>query len=100
MSESREHIQVEFNNKASQTFFSYFHSFEKDVASVSRKTHEFDFQKLKKSYVSSLEQELKSIARDILQNHKSESPGSDIGPLLQQLMKEYLHRFVQKINEI
>ena len=98
MSNGRDHMQVEFHNKATEIFFSFFNAFETEAAGINRHTHEFDFQKLKKKYVASFDQNLQSIAKSILTNHKGERQVSEIDQGIHQLIRDYLHRFVQKIN--
>ena len=68
-----EQMQVEFHEKAAAKLFSVLLAFEKDVSSVSRRHEEFRFQQIKKQYASTLEQELQTVARDILAKHKSEA---------------------------
>ena len=100
MSNGGEIIQVEFHNKATELFFAFFRAFEQEVSGVDRINREFDFQKLKKKYVSSFEQELHSAARTILSFHKNEKQSAEIAPLLRHFITDYLHRFVQKINSL
>ncbi len=100
MSNGGEYIQVEFHNEARPVFFSHFHAFEREASAVNRKTNEFDFQKLKKKYVASFEQQLKSIAGTVLKRHKNENQTTEINPMLHQLARDYLHNFVQKINAL
>ena len=98
MSNGGEMIQVEFHNKATEVFFAFFHAFEREVSAVDRKNREFDFQALKKKYVTSFEQELQSTAQYILRHHKNEKASEETGPLLRHFITDYLHRYVQKIN--
>jgi hypothetical protein len=100
MSNGGEIIQVEFHNKAAEIFFTFFHAFEKEVSFIDRKQREYDFQKLKKEYVASFEQELHSTAKTILSRHKNESKSPEIDPMIRHFITDYLHRFVQRINEL
>ena len=92
--------QVEFHSKATEIFFAFFRSFEREVSTIDRNKQEYDFQKLKKKYVTSLEQELQSTAKTILIRHKNKMQPAEVDPLLRQFITEYLHRFVQKISEL
>jgi len=98
MSNSGEIIQMEFHNKATELFFAFFRSFEKEASGIDRGLQEYDFQKLKKKYVTSFEGALQSIAEKILFDHKNEKQFTEIDPLLRQFLTDYLHRFVNKIN--
>lgn len=100
MSNGGEYIQVEFHNEARPVFFSFFYAFEREASAVNRETDEFYFQKLKKKYIASFEQELKSIAGAVLKRHKNENQTMEINPMLHQFARNYLHHFVQKINAL
>ena len=93
-------IQVEFHNKATEMFFAFFHAFEREVSTVDRNQREFDFHALKKKYVSSFEQELHVAAQNILSHHKNDKESANAGNLLGPFVKDYLHRYVQKINNL
>ena len=93
-------IQVEFHKKATDRFFSIFHAFEIAVSQINRKSEEFRFQQLKKQYVSSMEVELTDIAENILKDNYGEKQVNDIDQLFHRFIKDYLHRFVLKVNEL
>lgn len=94
-----ENIQVAFHNKATAAVFSFYQAFQREVSEMSRRTNEYHFQQLKKKYVSSLELELQNIAQDILTRHTDAQSRTNSQPL-HQFIKDYLHRFVQKINDL
>jgi hypothetical protein len=100
MSSGGEIIQVEFHNKASEIFFTFFNAFEKEVSAIDRNKQEFDFQKLKKEYVASFERELHSTAKTILTRHKTQLSSPEIDPMIRHFITDYLHRFVQKVNDL
>jgi hypothetical protein len=47
MSNGHAQMQIEFHNRVSAVFFSVYQSFEKAVATVSRRKEEYKFQQLK-----------------------------------------------------
>jgi hypothetical protein len=100
MSNDKEQVQVEFHNKANAMFFSIYHTFEHAVSGLSRRNEEYRFQQLKKQYAVSLEQELQTIAKHILMDHKYGRDVNEIDPVFHQFIKDYLHRFIQKINDL
>jgi glutamyl-tRNA reductase len=100
MSNGIEQIQVEFHNKATAIFFSVYHAFENAVSDVSRRNKEFGFQQLKKQYTTTMEQELQIIAKDILVRNKGEKQVNEMDQMLHQFIKDYLHRFIQKVNDL
>ena len=100
MLDGKEQIKVDFHNRATSIFFSVYHTFEKTVSNISRRNDEFRFQQLKRQYAVTLESELQLIAKDILESCKSERQLNDIDQMFHQLIKDYLHRFIQKINDL
>jgi hypothetical protein len=100
MSIGTDHMQVEFHNKAKNAFFTVLSSFEKAGAKLNRKTEEFRFQLMKKQYIVLLEQELQWAAKDVLRNHKMEKQSREVDQLFHHSIRDYLHRFVQKINDL
>lgn len=98
MSNSADNMQATFHTKASEVFFTYYNDFEKESFAVNRGEEEYQFQQLKKKYVTSLEQQLQLLAQSILNKNKEEKQADNISPLFHQAIKDYLHRFVQKIN--
>jgi len=93
-------MQVEFHNRATEKFFSVYHSFENSVADLSRRKEEYRFQQSKRQYAVTMEQELQIIARDILTRYKNEKQVKELDPLFHQFIKDYLHRFIQKVNDL
>jgi hypothetical protein len=100
MSNDKEQMQVEFHNRANEMLFSIYHAFESSIANVSRRSAEFKFQQLKKQYATTLEQELHAIARGILVRHKDERQLKELDPMFHHFIQEYLHRFIQKVNDL
>ena len=93
-------MQVEFHKRANSLFVSVCHAFDNAVSSVSRRNEEFRFQQLKKQYALTMEEELQTIAKDILQKNKDEKQVHEINQMLHQVIREYLHRFIQKVNDL
>jgi hypothetical protein len=81
-------------------FFSVYRAFEMAVANVSRRREEYKFQQLKKQFAGMLEHELEKLAKDVLAKFKSEKQVNAIDQMFQKLIKDYLRRFVQKINDV
>jgi len=93
-------MQVEFHNRASGVLFSVYQTFETAVSDVSRRNEEYRFQQLKKKYAVTLEQELQVIAKAILIKYKNERQVNEVDQMFGQFIKVYLHRFVQKVNDL
>jgi len=93
-------MQVEFNGKATSVFFSIYRGFETAVANVSRRRDEYKFQQLKKQYATTMEHELQEIARELLVKHKNEKQLSEMDQMFKQFIKDYMHRFIQKVNDL
>lgn len=100
MTHGGENIQVEFHNKANEIFFSFFEAFTNHSSGIDRRLNEYAFQEMKKKYVSSLEQELQSTAKTILMRHRDQKQSRQVDPMLRQFVRDYLYRFVQKINAL
>jgi len=100
MSNGNEQMQIEFHNKANEKLFSIYHAFENSISNVSRRSEEFRFQQLKKQYAEALEQELHSIARGILVRHQGDRQIKEVDPMFHHFIQDYLHRFVQKVNDL
>lgn len=81
-------------------FFSVCRAFEESVCNVSRIKEEYRFQKLKKQYAATLEQELQVIAKDILLKYRDEKQTKEMDRMFHQFIKDYLHRFIQKVNDL
>ena len=93
-------MQVEFNGKATSVFFSVYRGFETAVANVSRRRDEYRFQQLKKQYATTMEQELQEIAKEILVKYRNEKQLSGMDQMFKQFIKDYMHRFIQKVNDL
>lgn len=100
MGNGNEQMQVEFHNKANAMFVSVYQTFETATYGLSRRNEEYKFQQLKKRYVTTLEQELQAVAKDVLANHRNEKQLNEMNQIFHQSIKNYLHRFVQKINDL
>jgi hypothetical protein len=100
MSNGNEQMQTEFHNKANNAFFSVYHAFENAVSAVSRRRDEYKFQQLKKQYVLTLEQQLLIAAKDVLARYRNAKQVNEMDQMFSQFIKDYLHRFVQKVNDL
>jgi hypothetical protein len=81
-------------------FSSVYRAFETAVAGVSRRNEEYKFQQLKKQYVVTLEQELYTSAKDILAKYQNEKQVNELDQMFRQFIRDYLHRFIQKVNDL
>jgi len=100
MISGNEQMQSEFHDRATPAFFAVYRGFENAASNVSRRKEEYRFQQLKKLYATTMEQELQIIARDILVKYRAESQIHEIDQMFHQFIKDYLHRFIQKINDL
>ena len=100
MSNAINEMRIEFHHKANARFVSIYTGFDRAVSNVSRRNEEFRFQRLKKQYATVLEQELQMIAKDILIKHGNEKQVNEMGQIFHHFIKDYLHRFVQKVNDL
>lgn len=98
MRNETEQMQVKFHNKAREIFFPLLNDFDAAIIGLDRKREEYRFQQMKNEYSSTLKNRLELLAQDILQSYKNEQRSTEINQLFQQLIRDYLHRFVQKIN--
>jgi len=100
MNNGNKEMQTEFHNKASTCFSSVYSSFENAVANVSRRSEDYRFQQVKKQYAIILEQQLHIIAKDILTKYRNEKQVNEMDQMFLQFIKDYLHRFIQKVNDL
>jgi hypothetical protein len=95
MSSNNASIYIDFHNQANETFFSLEKDFLAASEKLNREEEEFRFQQLKKDYVNKLKQELEMSARELMKrNRLTQATGQEFNDFI----KEYLYRFVQKIN--
>ena len=95
MSSDNASIYIDFHNQANETFFSLEKDFLAASEKLNREEEEFRFQQLKKDYVNKLKQELEMSARELMKrNRLTQATGQEFNDFI----KEYLYRFVQKIN--
>jgi hypothetical protein len=100
MNNASEQMQVQFHNKANALFFTLYQSFHGATESIDRRTDENRFQQSKRNYVATMKTELELLAGNLLHANKEEMRSTDISRIFQQFIKDYLHRFVQKINAL
>lgn len=93
-------MQQDFHDKASKIFFSMLRDFKDASSKIDRNKNEFLFQQLKNQYILSLEKELKNIGYTVLNKYQVSSQAQAIDPVLHQFIKDYLHRFNQKIVDL
>jgi hypothetical protein len=100
MTNSKEQMQVEFHHRSNDKLFAVYQAFQHATSNVSRRSEELSFQQLKKRYAATLEQELRAIAKEILDRYRDEKQIKEVGLLFHQFIRDYLHRFIQKINDL
>jgi hypothetical protein len=95
MSDKSTSAYIEFHNKANQFFFLLERDFLAAAEKVNREKEEYRFQQLKKNYVNVLKQQLEVSSQELIQkNGLARATGQNFNGFI----KEYLYRFVQKIN--
>jgi hypothetical protein len=99
MSSGSDQIQAEFHNSAMEIFFMVYGNFQNATHLLNRRKREKEFQVFKKQYVQQLENELNYLAREILSRSRMQKQTSGINVLLGRHIKEYLHRFVVKVED-
>jgi hypothetical protein len=67
---------------------------------VSRRSEEYKFQQLKRQFAGTLEGELDKVAKDVLKKYKNEKQVNQMDQMFHQFIRDYLHRFIQKINDL
>lgn len=95
MSSNNASTYIDFHNKANQSFFSLEKDFLDASEKINREEEEFRFQQLKKDYANELKHQLEMSAQELMQRNGLTSA---TGQEMNEFIKEYLHRFVQKIN--
>lgn len=98
MEYSIEHIQVEFNNRASSIFFTLYTGFRNAVSLLDRQRDENVFQQLQAQYSSMLHQHLQAIARELLDKSKGIQDAGQLQESLPYLIQNYTKEFSQKIK--
>lgn len=90
-----ESLYVQFHNRANELFQQACYTFDLATGNINRKVEEYRFQQIKTEHIRSLEKNLGECAASLLTNiHAAEASQT-----LQQFIRDYLHRFVQKIDE-
>ncbi|HUC81740.1 MAG TPA: hypothetical protein VMR70_12545 [Flavisolibacter sp.] len=95
MSNENASIYNEFHNRANELFFSLEKAFRTATENVNREEEEFRFQQLKRDYANELKHQLEMNAQELMKrNGLTQTAGQEFNDFI----KEYLYRFVQKIN--
>lgn len=98
--ENEASIYVAFHNKAGQLYTSLLNRFEDHCLTFNRRNDEYRFRELKEKYINSLKQELQHEASLLLQKYSYGSQLRETDQQLNYYIKDYLHRFVQKVNNL
>ena len=99
VSTETEYINIAFHSKASDLFFSLYEKFQSSIKTIDREKEEYIFQQMRERYVRTLQQQLEMAAKDIIKNNQGHKQLNQVDQNLNLFIKEYLHRFVQKIKE-
>ena len=95
MSDNTASTYITFHNQASHSFFLLEKDFIASAGKLNRQKEEFRFQQLKSDYVNKLKYRLEECAQELMsRNHLAGSTGQNFNDFI----KDYLFRFVQKIN--
>lgn len=100
MDTNSEHMYVEFHEGAVKIFYALYRKFESDAAAIDRNKKEFLFRQLKDKYVHTMKQELEEMARNLLKKYQHNNQLHEADQHMNQLIKNYLHQFVQKAKSI
>ncbi len=95
MSSDNASIYNDFHHRSNELFFSLEKAFRTATENVNREKEEFRFQQLKKDYANELKHELEMYGQELM---KKTGLHAATGHELNDFIKEYLHRFVQKID--
>jgi hypothetical protein len=96
MEQEGRNIHVEFHDRAQRVFFELLGEFEFSAKKLDRKTEEFRFNELKDRYVHALTDQLKELARTLIDHNRNHRQIGQLEQVFQQLIKDYLHQFVLK----
>jgi hypothetical protein len=96
MEQEGRNIHVEFHDRAQRIFFDLLGEFEFSSRKLDRKKEEFRFNELKDRYVHALTDQLKALARTLIENNRNHRQIGQLEQVFQQLIKDYLHQFVLK----
>src|SRR5687768_9225901 len=99
MSIETEHINIAFHNRATDLFFALYEKFQSATKTIDRKKEEYLFQQTGEKYIKTLQQQLEITAQEIIKKNQDHKQLSHADQDLNIFIKEYLHRFVQKIRE-
>jgi hypothetical protein len=94
-SDSR-HIYVAFHERAGGIVSQTLAAFENVIKNVSRRREEYRFVQLRDQYTNTLKQQLEDAAARFVQTNQHNLQLDELQHGLQQIIKDYLHRFIMK----
>lgn len=94
-----ESLYVQFHNRANELLQQACHNFDLTTGNINREVEEYRFQEVKLEHVRSLEKNLGECAALLLQSLDPAKSTAEASQTLQQFIRDYLHRFVQKIDK-
>jgi hypothetical protein len=98
MSADIEQINIEFHNRANTQFFFACNNFQTAIKTIDRVKEEFLYQQIREKHIKTLQQQLTMLAKEIIKTNQDHKQLNQVDQNLQHFLKEYLHRFVQKVN--
>lgn len=89
-------VIIEFNNKASNVFFSSFETFRNAVKNLDRQKDENVFQHQQARFQGALKNQLEFIAKDLLEKNQPLKNTNQLNKKFTDVIKDYLNQFRQK----
>ena len=93
-------ILIRFHDRAHAHFDAHCKRFDQDAALIDRQHDENRFRELKETHVRNFKRELEQEADRLISQSGHRYREQDSGRQLHQLIRDYLHRFVQKVNNL
>ncbi|MGZ3839858.1 MAG: hypothetical protein ACXVMS_18280 [Flavisolibacter sp.] len=100
MDKDIEQIYIEFHNRAKGLFFSLFQDFQASTEEMNRHRQESDFRWKRELYVNKLQQQLQMIAREMLQQNRTNRQSELMSQNLNHFITDYIHQFIEKVKAL
>ena len=91
-------IQVEFNNKASATYFDLYQKFVRESARLDREKDNNVFNRMQGQYLYTLRMRLDDIAKTMLDKYKSLTGKIPLQKILTERINIYINEFLAKVQ--
>jgi|KBSSwiS6_1023812.scaffolds.fasta_scaffold00656_2 hypothetical protein len=93
-------VNIEFNNKAKNIFFSLYEKFAESVKQLNRRKDDNVFQQQLGKYLKTLKSQLENLAMEMLDKNKSTKNISQLNKKLADEINIYLGEFRQKSRSL